>query len=157
MTIKVNRIALKKYKGVYYRESTSNKWRGKPDKCYWILFTDARTGKKRWEKCGWLSEGWTPEAAQAKRAEMLEKDRAGEYKTKQERERAKLTFRNLAVKYIEWAKTNKKSWKDDERRYKTHIDPVIGKLQLEAITPFILEKLKRDLSKKTRKSKKNID
>jgi hypothetical protein len=49
-------------------------------------------GKLCWERCGWASEGWTPEAAQLKRYEHLEQDRAGKYKPKKERKADKITF-----------------------------------------------------------------
>ena len=123
MADRKNRIALKKYKGVYYRKSTSNIWKGRPDKCYWVLFTDPLTGKKQWEKCGWISEGWTPDAAQLRRSELLEQDRAGDYKPKIKRRKDNLTFGEFADKYIEWAKNSKKSWRDDEQRYRTHLKP----------------------------------
>ena len=148
MKARQNRVALKRFKGVYFRESTSAKWRGKPDRCYWILFTNARTGKKQWEKCGWASEGWTPEAAQLRRGSALEEDRAGDYKPKKEREKEMLTFGELANKYIEWAKGSKKSWRDDAQRYDKHLKPDLSRKPLKAIMTLQLEKLKRDLDKK---------
>lgn len=152
---KNDRIALKKYKGVYYRESTTSMWRGRPDKCYWILFTDSLTKKKIWEKVGWVSEGWSPESAQNRRKEILEQDRAGEYKSRKELDKKLITFDELAEKYIEWAKTNKKSWTDDKQRYNNHIKPILASKPVAAISPFDLEILKSTLLKKkfTRKTK----
>ena len=143
-----NRIALRRFKGVYLRESTSNTWRGRPDKCYWILFSDSQTKKKRWEKCGWISEGWTPEAAQNRRNEILEQSRAGKYKSRKEQEKDLITLDELAEKYIEWAKINKKSWNDDNQRYNTHIKPLLANKPINAISPLDLEKLKSSLLKK---------
>ena len=60
------KVALKKFIGVYYTESKVKKWRDRPDRCYWVNFRDPRTRKLYWERCGWASEGWTPEAAQRK-------------------------------------------------------------------------------------------
>ena len=59
-------ITVKKYTGVCYSESKRNKFRGRPDKIYWVRFRD-KHGKLRYERCGRASEGWTPEAAQQKR------------------------------------------------------------------------------------------
>lgn len=148
MTPKKDRIALKRFSGVYYRESTTKYWRGRPDRCYWVSFKDSLTKKLRWEKCGWASEAWTPEAAQNMRYELLEENRTGKYKPKQERKKDLLLFGELAIKYIEWAKTNKKSWRDDELRYSKHLEEVFSNTRLKAITPFALEGLKLNLQKK---------
>ncbi|MFZ5449943.1 MAG: hypothetical protein ACOZFS_15030 [Thermodesulfobacteriota bacterium] len=88
------KISVKKYTGVYYTESSIKKWRERPDRCCWVNFKDAH-GKLRWERCDWASEGWTPEAAQRRRYELLEEDRAGSYKPKQERKADLLTFGEL--------------------------------------------------------------
>ena len=102
------KTALKRYAGVYYTESKIKRWRERPDRCYWVAFKDAKTGKLIWERCGWASEGWTPEAAQRRRHELLEQDRAGDYKPKQERKSDQLTFGELMEKhYLPWAKENK--------------------------------------------------
>ena len=103
------KISVKKYAGVYYTESTMHKWRERPDRIYWVAFKDAQTRKLIWERCGWASEGWTPEAAQRRRYELLEQDRAGDYKPKQERKADQLTFGELMEKhYLPWAKENKR-------------------------------------------------
>lgn len=137
--------SVKKYTGVYYTESTVKKWRERSDRCFWVAFKDSDTGKLRWERCGWASEGWTPEAAQRKRYDLLEQDRSGTYKPKQQRKIAQLTFGQLAHKYIEWGKTSKKSWKDDLQRYESHIAPLLADNPLKKVSPLLLEKLKREL------------
>ena len=140
--------AVKRFTGVYVTESKRRRWRERPDRCYWINFKDGQTGKLRWERCGWASEGWTPEAAQRKRYEILEKDGAGKYKPKKERAKDKRTFRELAKTYLDWAEHNKKSWDVDKYRYYKHLDKSLGSKPLPAITPFMLEKLKRNLVEK---------
>ncbi len=136
---------IKKYIGVYYSESKVRRWSERPDRCFWVVFQDSKTGKLRWERCGWASEGWTPEAAQRRRFELLEQDRTGKYKPKVQRKSEGLTFGELAKRYIEWARQNKKSWKDDEQRYRKHLEPVLAKDRLKAVSPLKLERLKRDL------------
>jgi len=139
---------IKKYTGVYYSESKIKKWRERPDRCFWVVFQDSQTGKLRWERCGWASEGWTPEAAQRRRFELLEQDRTGKYKPKLQRKHERLTFGEVAEKYIQWARASKKSWKDDEQRYRKHLEPVLSRDSLKGVSPLKIEKLKRDLQKK---------
>ena len=113
------KVSLKKFTGVYYTESIIRKWRERPDRCYWIAFKDAKTGKLCWERCGWASEGWTPEAAQRRRYELLEQDRAGAYKPKQERKADSLTFGELLEKhYLPWSAENKRRARDDQSMYR---------------------------------------
>lgn len=142
------KIALKKYAGVYYTESEIRQWRERPDRCYWVAFKDSRTGKLRWERCGWASEGWTPEAAQKRRFELLEQDRVGEYKPKKERKLESLTLGELWQKhYLPWAKEHKKSWRDDLRYYRRHLEPRFADRPLSAISPLDLERLKVEMKK----------
>ena len=63
----------------------------------------------------------------------------GEYKFKKDR---KIRFEDFAKEYLEYAKTNKKSWKRDELCLKTFI-PFFGNMLLSKITPLHIEKYKR--------------
>jgi integrase len=138
------KISVKKYAGVYYTESTVHKWRERPDRCYWVAFKDA--GKLIWERCGWASEGWTPEAAQRRRHELLEQDRAGEYKSKKERNADQLTFGDLMEKhYLPWATENKKHALGDFSRYTHWLKARFASKTLKDIAPLGLERLKREM------------
>ena len=138
------KISVKKYAGVYYTESTVHKWRERPDRCYWVAFKDGK--KLNWERCGWASEGWTPEAAQNKRRELLEQDRAGEYKSKKERKADKITFSDLMEKhYLRWARENKKRYAGDEHLYRNWLKPRFIDKELKQIAPLDLERLKKEM------------
>jgi integrase len=140
------KISVKKYAGVYYTESTVHRWRERPDRCYWVAFKDAKTRKLIWERCGWASEGWTPEAAQRRRHELLEQDRAGKYKPKQERKAAQLTFGELMEKhYLPWAVENKKRHAGDEHLYRNWLKPRFADKELRQIAPLDLERLKKEM------------
>jgi integrase len=140
------KISVKKYAGVYYTESTVHKWRERPDKCFWVAFKDAKTQKLNWERCGWASEGWTPEAAQRRRHDLLEQDRAGEYKPKKERKADKLTFGELMEKYyLPWSLTNKKRHAGDEHLYRNWLKPRFALKELRQIAPLNLEGLKKQM------------
>jgi len=143
------KVSVKKFAGVYYSESTIRKWRERPDRCYWLNFKDPRTGKLQWERCGWASEGWTPEAVQRRRYELLEQDRAGEYKPKQERKLDQLTFAELMDNhYLLWADENKKRARDDRSLYRNWLESRFGPITLAGITPFDLERLKKEMREK---------
>jgi integrase len=138
------KISLKKFTGVYYTESTMRKWRERPDRSYWVAFKDAKTGKLCWERCGWASEGWTPEAAQRRRYELLEQDRTGAYKPKQERKADRLTFGELLEKhYLPWSVENKRRARDDHAMYRNWLKPRLADKSLTDIAPLDLERLKR--------------
>ena len=140
------KISVKKYTGVFYTESTIRKWRERPDRCYWVAFKDTKTGKLCWERCGWASEGWTPEAAQKKRYELLEQDRAGAYKPKQERKADLIAFGELMEKhYLPWARENKKRHAGDEHLYRNWLKPRFADKELRQIAPLDLERLKKEM------------
>lgn len=140
------KISVKKYAGVYYTESVAKKWRERPDRIYWVAFKDVETNKLRWERCGWASEGWTPEAAQRRRHELLEQDRAGDYKPKQERKSDQLTFGELMEKhYLPWAKENKRHSFGDFSRYAHWLKPRFATKALKDISPLDLERLKKEM------------
>ncbi|MGO9121156.1 MAG: hypothetical protein ACLQPD_26530 [Desulfomonilaceae bacterium] len=92
-----------KYVGVYYTESKTRKWWERPDRVYWVAFKDAKSGKLQWERCGWASEGWTPEAAQNRRHEILQEKLTGRYKPKQQRKKEQISFDGFMTQhYLPW-------------------------------------------------------
>lgn len=132
-------ITVKKYTGVCYSESKQNKFRGRPDKIYWVRFRD-KHGKLRYERCGRASEGWTPEAAQQKRYQILEEERTGEYKPKQQRKVESISLNQFVdVQYLPWAKANKKWPADDISRYRAWIRTDLGDKMLREIAPADIE------------------
>jgi hypothetical protein len=106
-----------KYRGVYERIADERTHLGKPDICYDISFK--KDGKKIWEKVGWLSDGYSAKLASQVRAERLRSIRHGE---ELPRERKKVPFfKEVAEKYLEWAKNNKtRAGRDDLSRYNEH-------------------------------------
>ncbi|MCL6622873.1 MAG: site-specific integrase [Syntrophobacterales bacterium] len=57
------------------------------------------------------------------------------------------TLNQVWAKYLPWAKEHKKSWVDDLRYYRKHLEPRFGDKALDAITPLDIEKMKLDLKK----------
>jgi integrase len=149
------KIGFKKYVGVYFTESKML-WGERPDRIYWVNFKDSKTGKLRWERCGRASEGWTPEAAQKRRHELLEHDRTGKYKPKKERKADELTFGELLEKhYLPWATENKRRARDDKGLYQNWLKPRFANKFLKDISPLDLERLKKEMKEK-RKSEATV-
>ena len=140
--------SVKKFPGVYFTESKAKKFRGKSDRIYWIHFRETKTKKPKWVRCGRASEGWTPEAAQRKRFEILDQDLQGKYKPDSSRQTNRMTFSQFMKNpYLEWAKTNKRSSRDARSMYKTWLKERFGKKPLSAITPLDLENLKEEMQR----------
>jgi integrase len=144
-----NRVAMHRYKtnyvGVYERISKERRHNGKHDICYDITFVSDR--KKIWEKVGWASEGYTAKLAYQIRSTRLYMIRHGEELPK-EKKKAPF-FRDIAAKYLEWAKDNRaRRGQDDHCHYKNYLAPRFDAKRLDNIGPFELEKLKSDLLKK---------
>jgi integrase len=140
------KISVKRFTGVYFSESTVRKWRERPDRCYWVAFKDKKTNKLHWERCGWASAGWTPEAAQRKRYELLEEDQMGKYKPRQERKADQFTFGEFMEKhYLPWADENKRRARDDRSLYKNWLKTPFSERPLKDIAPLDLERLKKEM------------
>ena len=71
-----DRIAVKKFPGVFYRESVKMVHNGKPDKSFCFCYD--HQGKKHWETVGWASRGITAAYANQVRIDVLNKLRPGE-------------------------------------------------------------------------------
>ena len=165
-----------KYSGVKYYESTARniriKGKTRRERCFYVLYkapiSPANSNKKLTkEKVGWESESITAESARDIRGQILANIRLGDgFQSLREKreidqaqrdaariekeieERENMPFNVLATKYIDWAKDNKKSWKDDNSRYQYHVKPVIGHIPINNISLLILERLKKKLRHK---------
>lgn len=133
---------LTKYPGVYERKSDSRIINGKADVCFDITYKV--DGKKKYEKVGWLSEGYSAKVASNIRSERLRSIRHGDELPKQ---KAKVPyFKEVASKYLEWAEKNKaREGRDDEYRYRRYLSPALDNKHLSEISSFDLESLKTKL------------
>ena len=164
-----------RYPGVRFKEVSTRTHKGKPDRYFLIRY--GREGRTVNEGVGFSSEGIDAKYASTVRSDIVKNIRLGtgyqslaekralESKRKNEdlvkketQKRKNMPFDKLAVKYIEWAKGDKKSYKDDASRYQNHIKPVFGNIPIKDISMIHLEKLKRNLqSKNSRYGKKLSD
>lgn len=151
-----------KFPGVRCWESDTRRFQGKPDKCFVIRFKSLG-GKTTSETIGWASEGVTPQYAAQIRGQIASNIRVGhgfqslkekrelEQSRRQEEEAQRETlekentpFRVLAERYLDWAKASKKTWRDDESRYKFHIAPALAEVPIKDISEVHIQRLKRD-------------
>jgi len=164
-----------KYVGVRVKESSTRKHKGKADRYFIIYYTRER--KTVFEGVGFASEGVDAKYASTIRSDIvknirhgtgyqslaekreLEAKRQAEERFKKETQKRKnMPFDKLAVKYIEWAKGEKKSYRDDESRYLNHIKSTLGNVPIKDISMIHLEKLKKELkSRNGRYGKKLSD
>jgi integrase len=130
--------------GVYVRESSLRRHLGKADHCYDICYR-LPSGRLKWEKIGWISEGYTPAMASHIRAERIRAARHGDILP--DGKKKETTFGLAWKRFYEWAETNRRSHLNDKLRYEKHLKDQLGNLQLCEISPFHIERIKGALGK----------
>lgn len=149
MAATYKRVSPNKWEGVYYLESTTKTFKGKPDIYYVVNFKVA--GRKIWEKVGWKSNGITPQAAQQYRAKRIQEIQLGApiltaTERKGEALKRNRTIGEIADIYFDTKGNSLKGYKNDKHRYKKHIAPIFKSLRVPNLTPFDMEALKRSLT-----------
>lgn len=140
------------YTGVRYREHTTRRHNGKPDRYFTIRYK--LDGRLKEEGLGWASEGMTAQRASNERGKLREAHRTGEGPVtlgekreveaakRAEIERAAMTFSMLAENYVEHLKHTIKSWEWTKRWLERHAEPEIGDLRLSEIQHYHIENMK---------------
>lgn len=155
------------HKGIRFRKHNTRKHGIKFDRYYAIRLQ--RGGERIEEGLGWESEGWTLDKAISTLAKLKEAHKVGSGPTrlKEHREIAiqkkadsakdKMTFGHIYTeKYLPHTQGNKKAETigTEHSMFKIWISPVIGKLPLKDIAPFHLEKIKHNMKKAGRSSRR---
>ncbi|MFZ2631621.1 MAG: site-specific integrase [Desulfosalsimonadaceae bacterium] len=154
-----------KHKGLRYRKHPKRKHGIEFDRFYQYRHTKPDGGRVE-ESLGWLSEGWSEDRClleivnlkQAKttgegpltlaeKREIAERKRAVEAEKKAKAERDKLTFLDVWPKYLDLAKTTKKSHTiyQEVSGMQKWVFPVIGKKPLADICTLDLERVKKNI------------
>jgi integrase len=71
----------------------------------------------------------------------------GEFEINRNGKKKAPTLGEIWAKYLPWAKEHKKSWIDDLRYYRRHLEPRFGKKAMDTISPIDIERMKTELSK----------
>ncbi|MBQ3564655.1 MAG: site-specific integrase [Alphaproteobacteria bacterium] len=154
-----------KIPGVRYYEHPTRKYGVKFDRYYTIRYK--LNGKDKEEALGWASEGWTELKAAKHLADLKQAQRIGEgaktlaegRKISEEKEaekkkkelamkKAAITFAEVFEKYLVQAQQDKKAktCNTEALLYKNWLSKTVGDLALKDISPFMLEKLKKDMA-----------
>ena len=149
MAATYQRVSSNKWEGVYYLESSTKTFKGKPD-IYYVVSLKV-SGRKIWEKVGWKSNGITPQAAQQYRAKRLQEIQLGAPVLTASERKAEALKRNstigeIADIYFETKGDSLKGHKNDKHRFKKHIAPIFKNLRIPTLTPFDMETLKRSMT-----------
>lgn len=153
------------YTGVRYREHDTRRHGVNFDRYFAIRYK--ADGKTKEEGLGWASEGWTAEAASLERAELrknqktgqgatslkekrdtAEAERKAERKEKERQNRENVSFKFFFDEiYKPIAQTNKKpeSFRKEQGLFDNWIKPEFGQLPIKNLSPFHLEKLKKNM------------
>ena len=111
------------------------------DTSYYITYKDEANKLKR-IKIGDKSQGITEPFCKQKRDEVINAIRLGEDVPIKHKKKG-ITLQEVYDKYIELAKNNKKSWKDDVIMFNNHLKDPLGDRALISLKPQDFEDLKQ--------------
>lgn len=137
--------------GVYGRKSETRRLDGKPDICYDITFKV--DGRKRWEKIGWKSEGYTPQYAVEVRAKRIREARHGKQVKTQKEIRTEKRLHDRALREIKehYFSTEKglaiKGRVTDLNRWQNHL-AFIEEKRVSELGQLDIERIKREMKGK---------
>jgi integrase len=142
---------IKKHPGVYGYDSSTKRFNGRPDVCYYMVFTI--DGKNTTEKVGWLSEGYTPQLASELRSKRIRDARhQGEVKTskdiREEQKKINRTLGEIKNHYFNSTKGSSiKGKKNDLCRWDQHLKALEGK-SVKDLSQLDIERIKRNMKEK---------
>ncbi len=151
MATKYIRAHANKFEGVYFYESKTKLFDGKPDRCFVVTFKIA--GRKIWEKVGWKSKGITPQVADAFRTKRLQEIQLGApvitaAQRKEETLKRNRMIGEIADMYFEANRDGLKGYKTDKNRYEKHVKPLFSRRRVSDLTPLDMADLKNSMSDK---------
>lgn len=132
-------VKVKRFQGVYYRESSTKRYQGKADRCFYIRYKV--NGKSHNDKVGWLSEGVTAQFASNKRDDLLNRSRHGEVIDRN------VTLAEVWAQYWTTHMSERAEAKTAQGRWVNYIEPKFGHLHISQIKPLDVDKFKAKLNK----------
>ena len=145
MGTKYTRVSANKWEGVYYYESTTKTFDGKPDQCFVVSYKV--NGRKIWEKVGWKSKGINAKVADELRTRRIQALQLGApVVTAKERkvnaEKRNRTIGEIGKLYFEAKGNALKGYVTDLNRYNKHVLPLFERRRVPELTPLDMEDLK---------------
>jgi integrase len=153
------------FAGVRYRKHPTRLHKEEPDKYFTVRWR--ADGRLRETAIGWASDGWTAEQASMRLSELRMAPGAGRENTALDEKttsfpRARqsplqtqatapgepVSFGEVASRYFDWARSSKKSWRDDVLRLKNHVLPVLAARSLAGIGAAEIENLRIQCERK---------
>ena len=131
-----------KFTGVFCQPSTTRRHQGRPDLAWYIVYQ--LNGKRKWEKVGWASEGYTAAFANQVRTERLHETRG----------HTEISPTKDYTLDEAWAIVGERhfrtlsSWHSDQTRYNLHIGPNLGSCSLSAIKARDVEQIRVEMENK---------
>lgn len=127
--------------GVMYEEAAKRRFNGRPDRTFYIFYQ--KDGKKKFERVGRLSDGYSVDKAQKLRAERIRE--SDKRQVIQESLSQELTLDEAFQKAIDCHLGDNTSVVDDISRYRNHLKEPLGNLALSAITCDHIDAIKRHM------------
>jgi len=137
----MKRISVKKFPGVFYRESQVRLHNGKPDRSYCICF--AQNGEKLWKTIGWASLGVTAQEAHEVRIAILTKIKFGEIQPFRLKKNS-VTLGQVFGEYFKHGESTRAHFYKDKCRLFRHFSPHFH-LPMENVTLELLDSVKSKL------------
>jgi integrase len=113
-------------------------------KAFFISYRNASGTKKR-NTFGNFGEFTATQARHLAQVELAKVRQGADPQAEKREKRSEITFAELAERYLEYAQSHKRSWKDDVQRMNQHVVPVIGHKKLSEIGLRQLQKIHSSL------------
>ncbi len=140
----MTRYQKSKYTGVYSQPSSTKRHQGRPDQAWYIVYQ--KDGKRKWEKVGWVSEGYTAAMAQQIRNERLRELREHPVNAST----LDPTLAEAFAIYWERHASQLARARDERTNYTVHLEPALGNQTLSSITAADVEAIRNTLLAKGR-------
>lgn len=139
-------FGIKGHPGIDFYESEKKTFKNKPDRCFYIRYTDVN-GKRQRERIGWASDGFTVTDCTRIRAERIRETLLGhEAVPIRKRHKSSISLKTFfAEKYFPDAESEKASAHTEKILFTKWIDPALGEKPLHEISSLDVERLKKTM------------
>ena len=137
------RIKSSRFAGVYWRESSTRKHKGRADKCFDFCVKEGRS--LRWITVGWLSEGITEQSAAKEREAYKQRTIPSEEAYPVLPVKRGITLNEAMDFYLEWLSVESKYAHLERHRYDVNIRKQWGSITLDEMKSLHVQRIKGEL------------